>query len=364
MGLPCSVRLSEAEVRKLTVVAQGFGDDCMKNPLDVLARLGAIQLDAIQRVDKAHRLACFARLPGFSGRTAIDEGLWSSGEAKVFETWIHAVCLVQSTDWPLWAFRRRRTEKVHWRPDQTVCDRLLGLVADRGPVTITDLEKQGARSSGWNWSATKQAAEYLVWTGALICCERRGTRRIYDLPERRLPADVVACDLSYDESMRQVVQRAVRACGVATLTDIAEYFQITAADAMRGVELADIVEVEVENWGERAWADPAVLDLRVDDAEPALLSPFDNLIWNRKRTRRVFGFDYVFEAYKTPTKRKYGYYVTPLLAGDRLIGRADLVRDGSMLEILASYAEPGRNEFDEALSLAVERLQWQMEAHQ
>ncbi len=360
MTASCRVRLSRAEARRLAVMGQRLGAGDAQRPLDVLGRLGAVQLDAIQRVDKAHRLTCFARLPGFTGRASIDKDLWSAGEARVFETWIHAVCVVPVADWPIWEFRRRRTEQVRWRPDQAVCDRLVRLVADRGPVTITELEQEGGRSDGWNWSATKQAAEYLVWTGGLICCERRGARRVYDLPERRLPADVGARGVGYDESVRQIAERAVRACGVATLTDIADYFQITPADAARGVELAGLAEAEVEGWAEPAWADPGLLDLRMETSGPVLLSPFDNLIWNRKRAHRIFDFDYVFEAYKAPGKRKYGYYVMPLLVGDQLIGRADLVRRGDMIDVLAGYPEPGRREFDEALSLAVQRLQRQI----
>ena len=178
------------EARQMAVASQLLTDDAAaSSPMEVLSHLGAIQLDAMQRVDKSHRLVCFSRLSGLNGRQGVDGYFWASeGPASAFEMWAHAVSLVPVEDWPLWSFRRKATRAVSWAPPAQVCDRLVDKVRDCGPQTIRDLEAGGAKTSGWDWSDSKKAAEYLVWTGGLVCCARSGQRRVYDLPERRIPA--------------------------------------------------------------------------------------------------------------------------------------------------------------------------------
>lgn len=353
-----AIALSKADARRIAVAAQGLSQAArFVDGLAVLSHLGAIQLDAIQRVDKAHRLTCFARLREHVGRAAVDDWFWGSGPARAFESSAHAVCLLPVADWPLWGFRRRRTLDVSWRPPLTITKRILDKVDSAGPLTLRQIEGED-RSAGWDWSATKQAAEFLVWTGQLVCCERRGNQRLYDLPQRRLPPSVLSAVPSYDESVRQLAERAARALGVATRADLAEYFRTSPKDVARGIELAGLAQVEVEGWDDPAWAWPAALDTSASGAPPTLVGPFDNLIWDRDRTRRLFDFDVVFEAYKPPGKRKFGYYVLPLLVGDRLVGRVDLARRGGTLKVLATH--PDTPAFAEHLHTALARLAAQL----
>lgn len=358
------VTLSRDEARHIAVAAQLLGAEHGEGssaPMQVLEHLGAIQLDAMQRVDKSHRLVCMARNALISGREQVDEALWAaSGHALVYEAWAHAVCLIPVTSWPVWQFRREATRSVSWAPEPRVCDRLVRMVRDEGPRTISDLEAGQAKSSGWDWSQTKKAAEYLVWTGSLVCCARSGTRRVYDLPERRIPAELLDRRLSKDAALSALVLTAARAYGVATISDIAAYFSLpkdVVGDIARNCGL---IPASVEGWADPGWLHPeAAADSR-QASDVVLLSPFDNLIWDRDRFRRLFDFDYVLEAYKPPAKRVYGHYVMPLLVGTRMWGRADVARDKRILRILRFFPEPGVSGGPEALRTAATRLAQQM----
>ena len=222
------LRLSRQESRRIAAAAQlssGHNTAGTTSPLQILEQVGAIQLDAMQRVDKSHRLVCFARSGAIKGREQVDKAFWtSSGDAVAYETWAHAVCLVPVSAWPVWRFRRAATRNVAWAPPRRECDRLVGLVREMGPQTIRDLEAGQTKTSGWDWSQAKTAAEYLVWTGQLVCRARRGARRVYDLPERCIPAHLRESHIGKDEAIAILVRTAARAYGVASVSDIAAYF--------------------------------------------------------------------------------------------------------------------------------------------
>ena len=339
----------------MAVASQLLTDDAAaSSPKEVLSHLGAIQLDAMQRVDKSHRLVCFSRLSGLYGRQGVDGYFWASeGPASAFEMWAHAVSLVPVEDWPLWGFRRESTRAVSWAPPAQVCDRLVGKVRDCGPQTIRDLEAGDVKTSGWDWSDSKKAAEYLVWTGALVCCARSGQRRVYDLPERRIPAELLHREVATDQAAAALVVKAGRACGIATAGDLASYFQLSRPAVTAVAAKAGLIPAEVEGWAELAWVHPAVLGTQLPDGSPVFLSPFDNLIWDRHRARRIFGFEYTLEAYKPAAKRVYGYYVMPLLVGTEIAGRADIARDGEILRVLRFHPEEGFRDRDAAATAAV-----------
>jgi uncharacterized protein YcaQ len=216
--------------------------------------------------------------------------------------------------------------------------KVLAQLRDRGPLTATELG--GAKRGGdwWDWSDVKIAAEELFNEGAVVVTERRGWKRVYDLPERALPPDVLGRDLPDGEGVRRLVAQAGRALGVATRPDLAGYFYLRGGlvtDAT--VAEAGLVPVRVDGWRAQAWADPAALAaldsgaLRGRRGRVTLLSPFDSLVWNRDRTQRLFGFVHRLEAYLPAPKRVHGYFTMPLLAGGRLAGRVDPARDGRTL---------------------------------
>lgn len=330
----------------------------------VLRHLGLLQLDPMTRVDKAHRLTCLSRMVPWATAECIDEPLWSDGLAAAFEAWVHAVCLLPAEDWPLLRLSRERACARPGRAPASVLRDVRAIVAAHpAGATISDIEQPGAATKGWDWSARKHAAEHMLRTGELICSTRRGGKRILDLPERRLPPRLLDACLARDQILSALVTRALTAMGIATIADVATYYNLTRAAASEGLQIAGAQPVTVAGWDAPAWTLPGPgPDAATWTTGPVLIGPFDNLIWDRDRTRRIFGFDYLFEAYKPPARRKFGCYVLALLASGRFLGRADMRRDGSTLHVIAQYPEPGADpaEFTAALDAATQRLQGQL----
>ncbi len=328
--------LSADEARRLALRAQGLlgAPDRRGGVHGVLRHLGAVQLDTISVLARSHELIPYARL-GPVGRDAVESAYWSGENA--FEYWSHAACVLPIEEWPHFAFRRRaRRAKGHrWHVLEDSA-RSIAAVLDRlktdGPLTSTQLG--GAKNGGpwWDWSETKIAVEWLLDTGDVVCTRRRGWKRVYDLAERAVPADLLHDDLSDTECLRRLVALAGRSLGVATRADLADYHRLKAEQVEAVIADSGLVPVEVQGWGKPAWADPQAL------AEPprgrhrtTLLSPFDSLVWDRARTERVFGFTHRLEAYVPKPKRVHGYFVMPLLTGGKLAGRVDPAREGRTL---------------------------------
>lgn len=325
--------LSSAEARKVAISAQGLlgprpggGTDAM------LQRLGAVQLDTISVLARSHELVPYARL-GAVGRKRVERAYWRR-PPRTFEYWSHAACILPLAEWPYYAFRRRahqrRGQRWHKVPKKTVAE-VRARLRDSGSLTTTDLG--GAKNGGpwWDWSDVKIAIEWLLDIGEAVCVERRGWRRVYDLTEHAIPAE-----LQHDEDdatcLTHLVARAGRALGVATAMDLADYVRVRKEQVLGIIEATGLEPVTVEGWRDPAWADPELL------AEPpsgrcrtTLLSPFDSLIWDRRRTERIFGFTHRLEAYVPKPKRVHGYFAMPLLAGGELQGRVDPAREGTTL---------------------------------
>lgn len=330
------IELSAGEARRMALRAQGMlgAEGRRGGPAGVLARLGAVQLDTISVLARSHELVAYARL-GDVARERVEHAYWSR-PAKAFEYWSHAACVLPVAEWPWFAFRRRafRARGQRWhKVSKTVCDEVLDQVRSEGPLTTAELG--GAKRGGewWDWSDAKIAVEWLLDIGEIVCIERRGWRRVYDVAERALPPEVAAQDPDDAECLARLVGQAARAMGVATAADLADYHRLKRAEVLSAVQDAGLAEVRVEGWDAPAWADPEVLDAGAPRGRhrTTLLSPFDSLIWDRPRTKRLFGFHHRLEAYVPRPKRIHGYYVMPLLAGGRLQGRVDPKREGTTL---------------------------------
>jgi hypothetical protein len=349
--MSAAVELGADDARKVALRAQALiGAPDRRGGVPALLRhLGAVQLDTISVLARSHELIAYARL-GALGRDAVEDAYWNGGSA--FEYWAHAACVLPLDEWPLFDFRRRaylaRGHRWHRMADsERSCRAVLDRLRADGPLTATDLG--GAKNGGpwWDWSDTKIAVEWLLDTGEVICARRTGWRRVYDLPERVLPAALLGATPTDAECVIHLAGVAARALGVVTRADLADYQRLRyggtgqrrdgqAVTPAEAAEAAGLIPVEIAAGrgqpARPAWADPAAL-------EPAprgrhrttLLSPFDSLIWDRKRTLRVFGFEHSLEAYVPAAKRVHGYFTMPLLAGGQLAGRVDPARSGSTL---------------------------------
>ncbi|WP_420080628.1 winged helix-turn-helix domain-containing protein [Streptomyces sp. JL4002] len=333
---PPTVSLSADEARRIALRAQGFlgAPDRRGGVRGVLRHLGAVQLDTISVLARSHELIPYARL-GAVGRTAVEQAYWTDRHA--FEYWSHAACILPIEEWPHFAFRRRanraRGHRWHILEDKQQSTRaVLDRLRADGPLTSTELG--GAKNGGewFEWSETKIAVEWLLDTGEVVCSERRGWKRVYDLPERAVPDALLHDDLDDRECLRRLVALAGRSLGVGTRADIADYHRLKGEEFDAVVADSGLVPVEVQGWSKPAWADPSALaDAPRGRHRTTLLSPFDSLVWDRPRTERIFGFTHRLEAYVPKPKRIHGYFAMPLLAGGLLQGRVDPAREGRTL---------------------------------
>ncbi|MFE9440849.1 winged helix-turn-helix domain-containing protein [Streptomyces sp. NPDC006602] len=335
--------LSADEARRIALRAQGFlgTPDRRAGVRGTLRHLGAVQLDTISVLARSHELIPYARL-GAVGRKTVESAYWNTateGASPVrphaFEYWSHAACILPIEEWPHFAFRRRAyRNRPHWNhalPDGAY-DQVIKQLRTEGPLTATDLGGAKKTSEWWDWSGTKVAVERALMYGEVVCVERRGWKRVYDLAERAVPDTLLHDDLDDTECLRRLVRLAGQSLGVGTRADIADYHRLKAEQVDAVIADSGLVPVTVEGWGRPAWADPAALQTPPRGRHrTTLLSPFDSLVWERARTERIFGFTHRLEAYVPKQKRVYGYFAMPVLAGGQLVGRVDPAREGSTL---------------------------------
>ncbi|RLP79360.1 winged helix-turn-helix domain-containing protein [Mycetocola lacteus] len=364
-----TITLTPELARHVAVIAShvpGQADE----PRTVLHRVGLIQLDSLTRVDRAHRLTCLARLPRAARAREIDGQLWSRGEAISFETYTHASALIPIEDWPLFRLNRLSAALRRDSPGDTELSGVTALIraSDHG-LTLARIEETAPRAGGgWDWSESKRITEHLVWRGEVVSTDRRLNRRVYDVPERRIPAELRDSVPSRAQILVGLANRAIRSLGVATTADVARHYNLVPADAGFGLEHGDALPARVEGWGTPAWLSPDPATTAAVDSpgtvpeDPRFIGPFDPLIRDRDRSRRVFNFDYTFEAYKPASKRVYGHYVLGVLVGTRFMGRVDVRRDGKVLAVDGIFPEPGGNlaQFRDAVGTAAETLAEQM----
>ncbi|MFI5931197.1 winged helix-turn-helix domain-containing protein [Actinoplanes sp. NPDC051494] len=373
MAVPES--LSVAQARRITLAAQGFTDRAPGGATDlrhlrrVLRRVHLIQMDSVNVLQRAHYMPLYSRLGPYD--PALLERAAYRDPRELFEFWGHEASLITTDLQPLFRWRMARARDHAWggmvriaTEQPELVARVLGEVRDRGPVTAAEIEHDVPRTKdhwGWNWSAVKQALEWLFYSGEITATERTSSfARRYDLTERVLPRRIVdAPTPSPQDSFRALVELAARSLGVAMEPELRDYFRLPVAGARRAV--AELVEdkvllpVTVQGWrGPSYLHHQAVLPRWVRAA--ALISPFDPLIWERARTERLFDMNYRIEIYVPAAQRRYGYYVLPFLLGDRFAARLDLKADrrAGVLRIPAAWLEPAADREATAAALAVE----------
>jgi uncharacterized protein YcaQ len=332
--------LTASEARALTLRAQGFAGPLAapREPIDVLDLLGAIQLDSVNVVARTQDLVPFARL----GPCSVP-GMWRAiyAERRGFEYWGHAASWLPMAEYRYFRPRMARFRERHREYREAhgaLVAEVLGRIRDEGPLGAAAFEDpRPERGTWWDWKPAKQALEVLFADGDLSCAGRTaGFARLYDLTERVLPPGLDTSLPETQEAARYLLRRAISALGVATLPEAADYFRLTRTFgltlkdcrlALAGLlEGGEVAQVAVEGWKAPGLATPQALagPLSLPEHRPAFLTPFDNLVWERERTERLFGFRYRIELYTPQARRPFGYYVLPLLAAGHLAGRADV----------------------------------------
>ena len=373
--------LSLAEARRIALAASGFG---AKRPdrvtprqlLRNLDRLSLHQIDSVNVLARAHYLPAFSRLGPYD-REMLDRMAWGKRrERRLFEYWAHEASLLPLELHPLlrWGMAKAERGEMGWKhlrlfasERRAEAEAVLARIRDEGPLAASDLQaglpaEARSRAGWWEWGHTKQALEWLFWAGHITTATRRGSfERVYDLTERVIPAEIRALPTPDEaEAHRGLIGRAARALGVATATDLRDYFRLkpeaSRAAIAELVEEGALLPTSVKGWSQSAFLHrDARRPRRIHGAK--LLAPFDPLVWERSRTERLFGFRYRIEIYTPAEKRVHGYYVLPFLRDDRLVARVDLKADRQRSRLLVQNVafEP------EAPADAAARLETELE---
>ena len=363
-------QLTQLQARRVALAAQGFADRTHATPtmatLDrTLARTGVLQVDSVNVLQRAHFMPLYSRMGPYDVELLrrAQQGT-PRRPRRLVEYWAHVQALMPVELWPLMRHRMEsyRADRGKWgfTADAALEPQVLDAVRDRGPVTARDLEDElstGPRTKehwGWNWSEARKVLDYLYLVGEVAIAGRNSQFEVlYDVPERVLPADVLAAPTpTPQEAVTELVRRAARSYGVASGACLADYYRLrlqpapgkasvkVAIDEL--VEAGELVPVAVQGWGRPTYLHR---DGRVPRrvAARTLLSPFDPVVWQRARAEALFGFFYRIEIYVPADKRVHGYYVLPFLLGDRLVARVDLKADRATGRLLVpgAFAEPG-----------------------
>jgi uncharacterized protein len=332
-----------------------------------IQRLGCVQIDSISVVDRSQRLVLASRCGRLPANT--HDALLRSG--RVFEYWAHEACLLPSEDEPHYRRDKRASGQFHrWfgpilEEHKALADEVMAMARERDEISSRDFG--GAGKGYWEWTPAKRVLEALWTAGELAIAGRNGMERRYALPERVLPAEVLgAPEPPLEATRRMQVERAVRARGIASEARVSDYFRVkgkrrTLAPAIQELLESGVLErLRMRELGD-AWLVPA------EDAERAiagddrptgafLLSPFDNLLWDRFEAEHLFGFEHRLEIYKPAPTRIYGYYVLPLLDGPDVVGRVDVKADRKAGTLHALAVHWQRRQRPRALREALTRL--------
>ncbi|WP_226877077.1 winged helix-turn-helix domain-containing protein [Microbulbifer hainanensis] len=345
--------LSEQQVRALVIERQSIHTPWSGDLPSLIHHLGALQLDAIQRITRAHHHQLYNRLPRYR-----ESHLQRAEQRReIFEYWSHAAAYLPMAHYRFARVRmnRIREGQKHWfEKNAKLCRYVLDRVRAEGPLRASDFVR--AKGGWWEWSDEKKALEQLFHEGELMVSHRDGFQKVFDLPERLLPPAVRTDTASDEEYGRHLVRTFLRCQGLGRSEEISYLRR----------EDKPLVQSAIESMLRRGELLPHGKDLMLAadaDASPQrpprrvrLLSPFDPLVLQRKRLKRLFGFDYQLECYLPEAKRRYGYFCLPILYGDCFAGVVDLKADRASgvlrIEALHWQAPPGaalRSSFGRAL---------------
>lgn len=360
------IELSQAEARMLALSGLGLRGGLEKpgtaktTPLDVIDRLGLLQIDSVNVFERAHYMPIFSRIGSYDkdALAAFDQP--ADGQTpRLIEYWAHEASLIKLADLPLYKWRMdgaRASDKA-WaqfgKENQPLLDWIKAEIASKGPLTVNQIEhdRNVRKGTWWGWSDVKTALEWLFMIGELTSAGRQGFARRYALPEQVWPQqiqDALANAVAHD-SKKELLTRAADVLTVATAKDLADYprlgFSTVGALVRELVEEGVLTPAKVTGWADTAYLSKrAVTELEIAPAgtnPTTFLSPFDPTVWFRDRAVRLFDFEYKIEIYTPKEKRTYGYYTLPVLHNRKVIGRIDLKSDrqNKALLVQAAWAE-------------------------
>jgi uncharacterized protein len=363
-----TLRISAEDARRLALHLQGLsGPSPGRSPigplLELIERIGFVQVDSISTVERAHHMILHARCRSY--RPELLRRLLED-EVLLFEHWTDRVAAILPVRfYPYWKVRFERERGAieqrfrRWHGDAFLedVDRLLAQIREKGPVMARDLAPQQGRSAGgwWSWHAGKTALEFLWRTGRLAIARRAGFQKVYDLPERVIPDDARTNQPSHEAFVDWACRAALERLGFGSPSEIARFFGLLTIEEVRtwctrhlgdGVVPASVGTSDGSARKLLARGDIEALLQTAPEAQGRVraLNPFDPILRDRERAARLFGFDYRIEVFVPAARRRYGYYVFPLLERDRFVGRIDIraSRDRGTLDVQALWMEPGR----------------------
>ncbi len=352
------LRLTNDQAVRAFLAAQGFNDRPPNGAVTarhfrrVVDRVTLLQIDSVNVVTRAHYVPLFARLGPYD-RDDLDHHIY--GRRAMFEYWCHEQSYAPIHLYPAMITRMRALEAKPWRRVRRLLeeqpgylDLVLEEVAAHGPMSARELSDPGTRTGPW-WGHGKGkiALDYLFSAGKLAIARRMNFERFYDLPERVIPASVLAQPaLSERDAMRERLRHSIKSLAVATAADLCDYFRTTQKEAGPVIDAmvakGELVPIEVEGWNRPAYTHPH-LSIPRSVGGRSLVAPFDSMVWDRRRTERLFGFHYRIEIYVPAPQRKYGYYVFPFRLGEQIVARVDLKADraAGALRVLGAFSEDG-----------------------
>jgi len=351
--------ISNDAARRIALGAQGFSTQRPTGRIDarhfrrVMRQVGLVQLDSVNVCVRSHYMPFYSRL-GTYDMGKLDTWLNESGEN--FEYWAHEAAVLPVDRYPLWRWKMGTMKR--WRRAEALLDAHPGLaddvlrqVAEHGPLTVRDLDAPDhTNEAWWGYGPGKVALEVLFASGHVTALRTDNFTRLYDLPERLIPAGLLDGNAVFDKegAYERLLLDATRHYGIGTATDVIDYFRLHVPTARPILErLADegaIERVEVDGWKGPVYLDPeAVRPRRIEGS--ALLSPFDPIVWNRERVERIFGFRYRIEIYVPEKQRVHGYYVLPFMLDGDIVARVDLKADrkAGRLVVRSAFIEEGRD---------------------
>jgi uncharacterized protein YcaQ len=351
-------KLSRSQARRIALAAQGFHENrpaaaTRRHLSRVLQRSHLLQIDSVNVLVRAHYMPLFSRIGAYD-RDLLEKAAYHPKRRETFEYWGHEASLIQLDLHPLFRWRMARAARGEGiygglarfgQEKRAFIEEVRREIAARGPMGAGELSSGGkSQGSWWGWSDGKRALEWLFWAGGVTTATRRGFERIYDLPERALPSEILNTPTPpEDEAQRELLRLSIRSLGIASERCLRDYFRLEASDAKARlpelVEAGDLIPVTVEGWQGPVYLDPQAKVPRRIEAQ-ALVSPFDPIVWERTRTERLFDFRYRIEIYTPAEKREFGYYCLPFLLGDKIVARLDLKADRAKGKLIVHSIHP------------------------